>query len=136
MASEHHTMTSNYLELRSFAYDVLRQVFLQEPTKDLLQSIEKGQYLREFPFIHENFHIEEGVKNVTVFFKEHDIDEIYDQLHWDYTRMFIGPYELPAPLWESAYVNDERLLFQSETLVVRQAYLKLFSPCSLWSGSR
>lgn len=38
--------------------------------------------------------------------------------------MFIGPRELPAPPWESSYLNEDKLLFQEETLQVRMSYLK------------
>lgn len=48
--------------------------------------------------------------------------------------MFIGPHDPPAPLWESSYTNKEGLLFQTETLIVRQAYLKYsFIPVNLGS---
>ncbi len=114
------------LETRIFAYDLLRRTFLEEPSKEFLGIITEKGFIESFPFIEEDEEIREGVNKVATFFQEHDLtsEEEYDSLHWDYTRMFIGPDKLPAPLWESAYLNKDRLLFQEQTLMVRQAYLK------------
>ena len=113
------------MELRVSAYDLLRWTFLQEPSQKFLQSLSET-VLQEFPFQEESPEISQGVQDIISQLKEPDFlsEETYDRLHWDYTRMFIGPYELPAPPWESAYLNEERLLFQEETLAVRRAYLK------------
>lgn len=123
---------ANYLEIRSVAYDVLRRTFLEEPKKDFLNAFKNG-YFESFPFLNENDVIKEGVNIVSSFFQNHDVDDIFEQLHWDYTRMFIGPYQLEAPLWASSYLNKDQLLFQTETMMVRQAYAKYFlEQHSIW----
>jgi TorA maturation chaperone TorD len=124
MKDQLQAMMTNLLEIRSFAYDVLRIFFQQEPNLQLLKELEKGHYMKDFPFSDDHYLIQEGVKNILAFFEINEPEKIFEQLHWDYTRMFIGPYELPAPLWESAYLNKDGLLFQKETLMVRQEYLK------------
>lgn len=43
----------------------------------------------------------------------------------DYNRLFVGPYKLLAPPWESVYCSKERLVFQESTLRVRDYYLKM-----------
>ena len=40
----------------------------------------------------------------------------------EYTRCFIGPGRLPAYPWESMYVGEEKRLFSSVTLAVRNFY--------------
>ncbi len=114
------------LETRAFIYDVLRRAFLQEPTLEFLTFLNDGSLLENFPFQEEQQDIREGVEQILALIHEKDLTkaEVFDSLHWDYTRMFIGPDRLPAPLWESAYLSKERLLFQEQTLKVRQAYLK------------
>lgn len=114
------------LETRVFVYDVLRRTFLEEPTKEFLKLIMEKEFIEEFPFAEENKEIHEGIEQIATFLQEHDLksENDYNTLHWDYTRMFIGPDKLPAPLWESSYLNKERLLFQEQTLQVRSAYLK------------
>lgn len=44
------------------------------------------------------------------------------ELNRIYTRHFEGPGRVPAPPWESVYVNGEDLLFQESTLEVRNDY--------------
>lgn len=122
---------SPLLETRIFAYDLLRRTFLEEPTKEFLLLFAEEGLIEGFPFTEEDEKIREGVQQVIGFLKEYDSyrEKKYDDLHWEYTRMFVGPYELSAPPWESAYLSKERLLFQEQTLKVRQAYLKYgFAP--------
>lgn len=47
-----------------------------------------------------------------------------ERLADDYTRLFVGPGPLPAPLWESAWRGPERLLFGPQTLEVRSWYAR------------
>lgn len=114
------------LQLRFFYYDFLRRSFWKEPTKNFLVFVKDVINWSDFPLAKESQLIQEGVQQIRNYLLNHDVqeDKVYNDLHWDYTRLFIGPYELPAPPWESAYLNQERLLFQKETLAVRHAYLK------------
>lgn len=114
------------LEIRLFYYSFLKSVFLSEPTKELLKLILQDDMIDKMPFKEESKLIKEGYEEISDFFSNKDVlsDENFEELHWDYTRMFIGPYKLPAPPWESAYLNEERLLFQKETMEVRDMYIK------------
>lgn len=114
------------LEERAYAYDILRRVFLEEPTKDLLQALVSEEIFKNFPFGNENSMLTEGAKEADSYLEENNPleEKEFNKLHWDYTKMFIGPYKLPAPPWESAYMTEEKLLFQEKTLEVRKKYLK------------
>lgn len=114
------------LELRLEAYNILKHLFLAEPTMELLNELKQKNSIGNFPFLQESNPIRDGVEQIESYFNSDFLDEkgTFDSLHWDYTRMFIGPNELPAPLWGSAYLNKDRLLFQQETLQVRGMYLK------------
>lgn len=114
------------LEIRLCIYDLLRCTFIQEPTREFLTTVKNSIIAADFPFTRESESIFEGINQVKDYIYQNDIlsESAYNSLHWDYTRLFIGPDELPAPPWESAYCNEERLLFQKETLEVRGAYLK------------
>jgi len=54
---------------------------------------------------------------------------------WEYTRLFIGPYKLPCPPWESVYTSPKRLLMQEAYDAVsdfyRQAGLEVGDPSVL-----
>ena len=49
-------------------------------------------------------------------------DRILEDLLWDYTRMFIGPYKLPCPPWESVYRSQAKLMMQDAADDVRRIY--------------
>lgn len=112
------------LEIRIFAYDLLRRTFLIEPSTNYLETIHS--VIENFPFANENSSIRAGVDQVLVYLAKNNVLEskVQDRLHCDFTRMFIGPHSLDAPPWESAYLSKERLLFQEETLQARRKYLK------------
>jgi len=46
-------------------------------------------------------------------------------LLWEYTRLFIGPYKLPCPPWESVYTSGNRLMMQEPYDEVRDLYREL-----------
>lgn len=112
------------LEARAFAYDLLRRTFLEEPSREYVQSLAGSGAVLAFPFRDESPAIGAGVEEVAAHLGDpaNLTTDAYEDLHWDYTRMFIGPATLPAPPWESAYQGEERLLFQQETLAVRKVY--------------
>lgn len=114
------------IDARGFVYDFLRRTFWIEPSRDYLKVLTQEGFIEMFPFQGEEENIAKGIQILKDYLQSHKVldEEEYDSLHWDYTRLFIGPYKLPAPPWESAYLNKERLLFQKETLEVREAYLK------------
>ena len=45
-----------------------------------------------------------------------------EELLWDYTRLFIGPYKLPCPPWESVYTSPKRLMMQEAADQVNKLY--------------
>lgn len=114
------------VEVRKFLYDVLRRTYLKEPTQGDIKFVKELVSSDEFPFVSDSPKILEGINQVRDYCSQSDMtsDKVYSDLHWDYTRLFIGPYELPSPPWESVYLNKERLLFQEDTLKVRRFYLK------------
>ncbi|AFQ43451.1 TorD/DmsD family molecular chaperone [Desulfosporosinus meridiei] len=117
------------IELRAYAYDVLRRTFASEPSQEYLELMKNT--IVQFPFASESEDILKGIKAVDSSLNRSSglSRQDVDGLQWDYTRLFIGPDQLAAPPWESAYANEDKLLFQKETLEVRGAYLKhLFLP--------
>lgn len=125
------TATKTMLEMkevfyiRQFAYDVLRRFFVEEPSRDYLTHFIEENLIELLPFAEDSNNIQAGVKDIKTYLSTHDVlnnEEDYQNLHWDYTRMFIGPFDIPAPPWESVYVRKDQLLFQSNTMQVRRLY--------------
>ncbi|NBJ70005.1 MULTISPECIES: molecular chaperone TorD family protein [Clostridia] len=112
---------------RQFVYDVLRRFFLEEPSRDYLAYFVQEKLIDLFPFVEESEDIQRGIAEIKGYLSKHNVignDTDYEDLHWDYTRLFVGPFDLPAPPWESVYVRKDRLLFQSNTVDVRNVYLQ------------
>ncbi len=117
------------LEERVVVYDLLRLVFQDEPSKGLIQTLVGNPMIADVPFADEDERISQGCKQVRDYLAnlapvEDENEQEYQRVHWDYTKMFIGPGELIVPPWESVYTTKERLIFQETTLEVRKAYLK------------
>lgn len=114
------------LESRMYAYNLLKKTFLEEPKRKFCSLIKEHDIIRSFPFRNESNLIQEGVNQVQKYLESKNLtdEDDFQELHWDYTRLFIGPDKLPSPTWESAYTNEEHLLFQRETLDVRKCYLE------------
>lgn len=112
------------LDLRVAAYDLLRRTFWAEPSPDYLALVARPGFIESFPFGGEHDEIRQGMEWVATYFQQKLIagHAPHDELHWDYTRLFIGPYQLPAPPWESAYQSGDRLLLQESVLQVRSYY--------------
>ncbi|MBF0556814.1 MAG: molecular chaperone TorD family protein [Nitrospirae bacterium] len=45
-----------------------------------------------------------------------------EDILWDYTQLFIGPYKLPCPPWESVYTSAKRLMMQEAHDEVQNFY--------------
>jgi TorA maturation chaperone TorD len=43
---------------------------------------------------------------------DHSSSKELDDLIWDYTKLFVGPYKLPSPPWESVYTSRQKLMMQ------------------------
>lgn len=121
----HLSELKELLYAREYAYDILRRFFLEEPTEEYLKVFVQRNMIEQFPFIGDSKEIEEGARLVKEHYQKFDVvtnKSHYDDLHWDYTKLMIGPFELLAPPWESVYVQKEAMLFQKCTMDVRKTY--------------
>ncbi|EMJ7518774.1 molecular chaperone TorD family protein [Providencia rettgeri] len=118
--------TFDYLYARQFAYDVLRRLLIEEPTPELLNYLDNTG-LALFPCDEAlpamKNAIEEMGKDLQSRTLQANADS-FEDLHWDFTRLFIGPEAPPAAPWESTYVSRDKLLFQENTLAVKTFYQK------------
>lgn len=114
-----------YLFARHYMYDLLRRTFLEEPSIDflcLVQQCDAITFLLQHFSEDEKFinHYKQCINSL----RSNRLDEnseAYQDLHWDFTQLFIGPHNLPASPWESSYKNDH-LLFTEITDSVQKIY--------------
>lgn len=115
------------MNMRCFMYDVLRRFFIEEPSLEYLSYCVTNEIFMKYPFQEQLEEIGIGVDEINrylLFYNVTDRTEEYEELHWDYTRMFIGPMSLPAPPWASYYLEKDQLLFQNVTCGTKNWYRK------------
>ncbi|MCL5024506.1 MAG: molecular chaperone TorD family protein [Nitrospirae bacterium] len=62
-----------------------------------------------------------GLKKAVSGIDANSEDELENLLS-EHTRLFIGPYKLPCPPWESVYTSPKRLMMQDAAGQVRKIY--------------
>lgn len=103
---------------RRFLYALVQRVFASEPDEVLLAVVRDEHTQDECALLDD----EDGEgRRLWRVLADASVNGA-DRLRSEYTRLFLGPDKLPAPPWESVYVNGEPLLFQQSTLAVRDAY--------------
>lgn len=118
--------TLDFLYARQFAYDVLRRLFMEEPTPELLRYLSEAG-LALFPCEDSLPVMADAVSAMQTDLQARNLQagsEDFEDLHWDFTRLFIGPEAPPVAPWESTYVSRDKLLFQESTLAVKSFYQK------------
>jgi TorA maturation chaperone TorD len=108
------------LKAELLVLNLLRQVFLKEPDRRLLEGIGKinltsGEETER-----------KGLKGMrdSVMQNENRLDEWTGQLSLEFARLFIGPAHPPAVPFASFYLSESHSLMTEETLEVRKQYLE------------
>ncbi|BCB96220.1 dehydrogenase [Dissulfurispira thermophila] len=113
-------------ELREelYLYNLLRQVFLREPTKELVTDISNISLSEEEEEADDE--INHGLKIMIDSAKNnlHRLDEWLEELALEYARLFIGPKNPPAVPYASFYLSESHSLMTEETIDVRKRYLE------------
>ncbi len=122
-----------------YLYNLLRQVFLKEPARELIEGIGK---IDVHPETDENNppcptfdkggqgglsgEISYGLNLIVDSVKKnkHRLDEWMEELAIEYTRLFIGPKNPPAIPYASFYLSESHSLMTDETVEVRKRYLE------------
>ncbi len=120
-------------ELREelYLYNFLRQLFLKEPTKELINSIMKIDLSAEEM---KGAAIEGLISDMTGYGlrlmadsankNKHKFDEWLEDIALEYARLFIGPQNPPAVPYASFYLSESHSLMTDETIDVRKQYLE------------
>jgi len=105
--------------------DFLSKSLYVEPDEDWISTLFKENLFDEVPFAYEQNETAEALKVLTNWIDENMLrstQEIIKDLKYDYARLFIGLGKVLAPPWESVYFNVDHLVFQEQTLQVRDWY--------------
>lgn len=104
-------------------FGLLGKVIYAQPDQSFLQSLIDEDVFSEAPFGSEHPDIVSGLdllSNWCAANRSGISPENFLDLQAEYTRLFVGTGRVLAPLWESVYFNEARLIFQEQTLQVRK----------------
>lgn len=99
--------------------------FYVYPARDWVKSLIDGDLFAEAPFASNQPDAVLGLQTLQNWCEKNRAglpSTTFDSICADYTRLFIGPGVVIAPPWESVHFSEERLVFQQETLEVRDWY--------------
>lgn len=119
MHDSHHKV--EMLIAHSLAYSFLGRSWYQMPDAELLQTLARDDLFAEWPLGNERTEIRAALDDLRDYCLNWQPKQI-DALKRDYARLFVGPGTLLAYPWESVYRSNEHLIFEEQTLQVRQAY--------------
>jgi TorA maturation chaperone TorD len=109
----------------ALVFGLLGKLLFEYPEQDWLQPLADAAVFEEIPFGAEQPEVVAGLALLQQWSRDHQPGRhtgAFDELGADYSRLFLGPGKVLAPLWESVYFNDERQTFQAQTLQVRNWY--------------
>ena len=95
-----------------------------QPDKEWLNSLISEDVFAEVPFSAEQLETKRGQEIMQGWVQKNKgiSDEAFQELRVDHTRLFVGVGKVLAPPWESVYFNEDRMVFQKQTLEVRDWY--------------
>lgn len=104
-----------------YLYNLLRQLFLKEPTRELINDLARIDTPDET-----DDGISYGLKLMieSIRKNENRIDDWTEDLATEYARLFIGPQNPLAVPYASFYLSESKLLITDETIDVRKRYLE------------
>ncbi len=124
-ANHQNTPSPEQLMGQAVVFSLLGKALYSMPDRAWLQTLIDEQIFTEIPYSTQQPKTSTGLELLqqwTDTFQDGITDEQYQTLKRDYTRLFIGMDTLLAPPWESVYLNRYHLIFQEETLQVREWY--------------
>ncbi len=104
-----------------WAYRFLATVFHEPPTHAFMSSLATESLIAEWPLSSAQEETQNGLRLMGAFCAAWN-ESMLPDLESDFNRLFVGPGQPLAPPWESYYLSRDHLLFQEQTLAVRQAY--------------
>lgn len=108
----------------SVYFRLMGSLLYNEPSAASINMLIDEDLFVELPYAADNPTAAAGQKLLLEWLKSSDPEDLADKAKSDYMKLFIGPGKVLSPPWGSVYLNSERLLFNEETLLVRQFYEK------------
>ena len=112
---------------QALVFGLLGRALYVSPDREWIQSLAQERVFDDVPFANDQPDVVKGLALLGAWTNASQgglTSKAFDALQADYTHLFVGPGQVEAPPWESVYFHDEPLLFQEETLRVREWYAR------------
>lgn len=108
-------------------FAVLGKLLYQELDRSLLDALVTDEVFLESPFGEEQTEVQRAIELLSRWSSENAngiSDAEFDLIKQDNLKLLIGLDVMPAPPWESVYFSDKHMVFQEQTLQVREWYAR------------
>jgi TorA maturation chaperone TorD len=112
------------LQVYALALKVLGSAFYLPPTEPLLTSLSAQDLLADWPLAPDDPDTERGLQLLRALFDRAQPADLLPALRADHTALFVGLMRVDAPPWESVYLSQDHLIFDQQTLEVREYYAR------------
>ena len=112
---------------QALVFGLLGRALYVSPDRAWVQTLVQERVFDSVPFAGEQPDVVKGLVLLAAWTDASQAglaDQAFDAVQSDYTHLFVGPGKVDAPPWESVYFHDEEMLFQEETLHVREWYAR------------
>ena len=110
-----NTAESSYLRL-------LGSLLYNEPEISVIKMLNDDGLFLELPYAQNNELALCGQAQILEWLKSADLEKLTEDARVDYMRLLVGVGKVLAPPWGSVYLDEDRLLFNEDTLKVRLYY--------------
>lgn len=112
----------NSVEMRCYTYDWLRQIYLAEPSMEMIQELIR--MAKNYDDLEES-----SIETDLIIFLRgltgEDLKHLNVELKAEFARLFLGPNKLLAPPFESVYLSPRKRMMGEETMEVREMYKEM-----------
>lgn len=112
------------LHVLAAAFKLLGTALYHQPNQPFLATLREGRLLEEWPLQPDETDTARGLQLMRDALSGTEPPALVKELHNDYKALFVGPEHVVAPPWESVYLSRDHLLFDVQTLQVRDAYAR------------
>jgi TorA maturation chaperone TorD len=109
----------------ALVFGLLGRILYNQPNRDWLNSLINEDVFSEVPFGADQKATQQGQELLLKWVGNNPkglSEEAFKDLNADHTRLLVGAGKVLAPPWESVFFTEDRLVFQEQTLEVRNWY--------------
>lgn len=117
-------LSGETLRAQALALKLLGMALYLRPTEPFLAHLRQDDLLTEWPLLPADPNGSRAVQTILADLRSAPLSDLLPSLNSDYTALFVGLERVAAPPWESVYLSRDHLLFDEQTLRVRETYAR------------